>query len=42
VAAAILSGLKSGRDEIYVGKARTFRLLHRWALGWAERLLWDG
>jgi hypothetical protein len=42
VAAEILSGLTSGREGIYVGKARAFRLLHRWAPRWAKRLLRDG
>jgi short-subunit dehydrogenase involved in D-alanine esterification of teichoic acids len=42
VAEDILSGLSRGSEEVYVGKASAFRLLHRWAPRWAERLLRDG
>jgi short-subunit dehydrogenase involved in D-alanine esterification of teichoic acids len=42
VAEEILSGMRSGCPEIYVGKARTLRLLHRWMPQWADRLLRDG
>ena len=41
-AAEILDGVESGQVEIGVGKARAFRLLHRWAPGVAERMLRDG
>ena len=42
VAEEILSGLSRGSEELYVGKASAFRLLHRWAPRWAERLLRNG
>lgn len=38
----ILAGLRAGKTEIYVGKARAFRVLHRLAPGRADALLANG
>lgn len=41
-AAAIIAGIESDTEEIYIGKAKLLRVVHRLAPGVAERLLRNG
>ena len=41
-AQALLAGLESGEDEIWIGKTRQARILHRVAPGLLQRLLRNG
>ncbi|WP_158968600.1 SDR family NAD(P)-dependent oxidoreductase [Chachezhania sediminis] len=41
-AEALLSGVEAGQDEIWIGKARSARVLHRLAPGLLQRMLRNG